>query len=131
MDSINSNTSFTSFTSFSPVKSETVKSTESKKSNHLNISDFESFDSLRIAFENATTFSEQQNFSYVIPLTYDFTTQSYKLQPNSEQIYNYLIEDKKKKKTPMTFDITKSKLYQKRFGDNNIVLSPLTIENTS
>jgi hypothetical protein len=100
-------------TSSYPDKSETVKLTESTKSNYLTIDDFESFNSLRIAFENATTLDEQQDFSHIIPLTYDFTTKCYKLQPNSEKIYNYLVEEKKKK-TSNNIDITKSKLYQKR-----------------
>ncbi len=129
MDStMNSNSS--SNTSFTSAKSETVKSIESKKSNHLTINDFESFDSLRIAFQNAKTRDEQRQFSYVIPLGYDETTQCYKLQPNSERIFNYLVAEMNKPKTPINIDITQSKLYQKRFGNGTIFIPPLYFVNT-
>jgi hypothetical protein len=120
---MNSNSS--SNTSFTSAKSETVKSIESKKSNHLTINDFESFDSLRIAFQNAKTRDEQIQFSYVIPLGYDETTQSYKLQPNSERIFNYLVAEMNKPKKLMSFDLTKSQLYQKRFANKTVFLTPL------
>ncbi len=125
MDStMNSNSSFN--TSFSPAKSGTMESTKPHNPSNRSITDFENFEALRIAFENATTLGEQQDFSHIIPLTYDAVNQCYKLQPNSEQIYNSLIEDKKKKKTPMSIDITKSKLYQKRFGNDSKYCSSIT-----
>ncbi len=115
----------TSNISFSSDKVDTIKSTECKKTNHPCISDFESFEAFQIAFENATTIDEQQKFSHIIPLIYDTTNHCYKLQPNSEKIFNYLVENNKKPKTSITFDITKSKLYQKRFGNSTVLLTPL------
>jgi hypothetical protein len=121
---MNSNSSFN--TSFSPAKSGTMESTKPHNPSNRSITDFENFEALRIAFENATTFSEQQDFSHIIPLTYDAVNQCYKLQPNSEIIFNYIVKELNKPKKPIIIDITKSKLYQKRFGNDSKYCSSTT-----
>jgi hypothetical protein len=93
-------------TSFSPDKSETAKSTldESFPSTFdepfPSILDFENFEAIKAALEAATTYQEQMELSYVLPLQYDIASQRYVLVPNAEDIYHHMMDKIKNSRPP-------------------------------
>jgi hypothetical protein len=136
--------------SFSPEKSETQKciepvdfaitndiTSQSDMQNHPRITNFDTFEALQLALENATTIEEQIKFSYELPIIFDQVTQRYKFPHYAKESYldqiNYL---NGKQHSPLThsdfttFDFTKSQLYKRRSRElpnvEPIVLPPLT-----
>lgn len=148
MDS-NSNNNF----SFSPDKTETLKcidSVEFAKTidnssadyynsihvttstiKHPEITDFDTFEEIKNALENAETVDDQKKFSFVLPLIFDQITQRYKLPDYAEDLYHYKMNDitgkpippftvydfSKAFKRPLLvneFDFSKTKLFKSR-----------------
>jgi hypothetical protein len=81
----------------------------------LTISQFDSFEALKKAFEMATTIEEQIKFSCIIPLIFDQTTKRFVFVSHAEKLYHDSINKK-----PPTLDLTKSKLYIKRHEQKTI-----------
>jgi hypothetical protein len=126
--------------SFSPEKSETPKCVErvyfaksndsvsGNTGNYPRITDFNSFESLQAALDNATSIEEQIKFSYDLPVIFDEVKQRYKFPHYAKELYHEQIIrltcDFSK------FDFTKSQLYKRRSGEipnvEPVVLPPLT-----
>jgi hypothetical protein len=93
-------------TSFSHDKSETAKSTLDESCTSTfdepfpSILDFDNFEAIKAALEVATTYQEQMEMSYILPIVYDKTSHRYVLVPNAEEIYNHIMD--KIKNTPST-----------------------------
>jgi hypothetical protein len=100
---------------------------------HPNITNFDTFDSLKNVFDNLLTIEEQLEFSYVLPIVLDNETKRYTLPDYAEDLYHYKMNhltgkpipsftkfDFSKAFTPelnldfSKFDFTKTKLFKRR-----------------
>jgi hypothetical protein len=105
--------------------------TTSPKIEHPKITDFDTFEALKNALENAETVDDQKKFSFVLPLIFDQTIKRFKLPDYAEDLYDYKMYELTGKPIPPftvydfskmfkrpvflnEFDFSKTKLFKNR-----------------